>query len=46
MSTTSDYKFYNMSRIGGDSCYESTYVQNVEAGSYMLKIIFQLTHYA
>lgn len=41
MSTTSDYKFHNMSRIGGDSCAMSQRnVQNVEAGSYMLQNYF------
>jgi hypothetical protein len=41
MSTTSDYKFNNLSRIGDDSCAMSQRnVQNVEAGSYMLQNYF------
>ena len=41
MSTFSDYKFNNLSRIGDDSCAMSQRnVQNVEAGSYMLQNFF------
>ena len=41
MSTTSDYKFYGLSRIGDDSCAMSQRnVQNVEAGNYMLQNYF------
>ena len=41
MSTFSDYKFNNLSRIGDDSCAMSTRnVQNVESGSYMLQNYF------
>jgi hypothetical protein len=41
MSTTSDYKFYSLSRIGDDSCAMSQRnVQNVEAGTYMLQNYF------
>jgi hypothetical protein len=41
MSTFSDYKFHNMSRIGDDSCAMSQRnVQNVEAGNYMLQNYF------
>lgn len=41
MSTFSDYKFNNLSRIGDDSCAMSQRnVQNVEAGSYMLQNYF------
>ena len=41
MSTFSDYKYNNLSRIGDDSCAMSQRnVQNVEAGSYMLQNFF------
>jgi len=41
MSTFSDYKFNNLSRIGDDSCAKSQRnIQNVESGSYMLNNFF------
>ena len=41
MTTSSDYKFHNMSRIGDDSCAMSQRnVQNVDAGNYMLQNYF------
>lgn len=41
MSSSSDYKFHNMSRIGDDNCAMSQRnIQNVESGTYMLQNYF------